>query len=82
MTKPLHAQYVEQQGKPHLVILHGLLGSSDNWRGIATELQQKFSVVCLDLRNHGQSFHADSMTYTEMVDDIADLLYKLSLPKN
>ena len=79
MTKPLHAQYVEQQGKPHLVILHGLLGSSDNWRGIATELQQKFSVVCLDLRNHGQSFHADTMTYKEMANDVITTLAILNI---
>ena len=40
---------------PPLVVLHGLFGSSGNWRGIARELAATHSVHCVDLRNHGAS---------------------------
>lgn len=58
------------EGLPPLVILHGLLGSSRNWQTAGKDLAQRYHVLALDLRNHGNSPHADSMTYAEMVDDV------------
>ena len=58
------------QGDPPIVILHGMLGSSRNWQSAARELARTRRVFALDLRNHGFSPHADSMTYGEMVDDV------------
>ncbi len=60
------------QGSP-LVILHGLLGSSDNFRSFQKRLQQDFDVVLVDLRNHGRSFHAEGMSYDEMAEDVENL---------
>ena len=57
-------------GKPPLVILHGLLGSSRNWQTAGKDLAQWFHVFALDLRNHGASPHADEMTYDTMIDDV------------
>ncbi len=56
-------------GQP-LLILHGFLGSLDNWHSIANELGQYFKVYTLDLRNHGKSFHAPTHTIQDMVDDL------------
>lgn len=56
-------------GRP-LLFLHGLLGSSDNFHSIALKLSQSYHVICLDLRNHGNSSHTESMTYDEMAADV------------
>jgi len=67
MTSLAHQRY--GQGQP-LVVLHGLFGSADNWRGLARSWSDEFGVWCLDLRNHGRSFHALSMNYTQQAEDL------------
>ena len=52
------------------VVLHGLFGSGKNWRSFAGSLEQNFQVWTLDARNHGDSPHADSMSYQEMAEDV------------
>lgn len=68
-------------GRPPLVILHGLLGSSRNWETAGAGLAQKFHVSALDLRNHGRSPHADEMTYEAMMDDVLSWLDARALPR-
>jgi esterase len=53
-----------------LIILHGLFGSSDNLGRIANELAKDYQVHALDLRNHGQSFHTEEMSYALMANDV------------
>lgn len=77
MTVRLHYN-IHGEGAP-LIILHGLFGSSRNWQTIAKKLVGNFQVITPDLRNHGMSFHALSMTYTEMAEDILELIRDLSL---
>ena len=60
-------------GEP-LLILHGLFGSSDNWRTVAKPLTQHYTVYFVDLRNHGRSPHTATISYPEMVDDIRLLM--------
>jgi len=38
-------------------------------------------VLTIDLRNHGESGHAPSMQYKEMVHDVITLLDKLNIAK-
>jgi esterase len=66
---------------PPLVILHGLFGSSGNWRGIARELAITHSVFSVDLRNHGASPWADWMDYLEMADDVLQVIERLGLDR-
>ncbi|HDY84799.1 hypothetical protein LCGC14_0809350 [marine sediment metagenome] len=68
------------EGRP-LVILHGLFGSSDNWRGIAKTLSDYAQVISVDLRNHGQSPHSVKQTYALMAEDLAELCDRLKLDK-
>ena len=68
------------QGEP-LLLLHGLYGSSSNWRGIAKSLSATHRVLTVDLRNHGLSPWADSMTYAEMAGDVAALIDRLGLER-
>ncbi len=65
------------ENKIPVLILHGLFGSQKNWGSIAKKLARKYSVITIDLRNHGQSPHATTMSYPEMVTDIIQLLDKL-----
>lgn len=72
---------IEGQGKP-LLILHGFLGMSDNWKSLAVQLAEKgFQVHVLDMRNHGRSFHSDEFNYELMVQDIADYCQVTNLDK-
>lgn len=59
---------------PSIIILHGLLGSSRNWKSIAQILSQHYSVWTLDMRNHGQSPHITPHTYEAMVQDIYNFI--------
>lgn len=61
---------LELQKQTPLFILHGLLGSMDNWRTQAKRLSQSQTVYTLDLRNHGSSPHLKGMSYREMYEDV------------
>ena len=54
-------------GQP-LLILHGLFGSSDNWRTIGKKFSANFSVYLIDQRNHGHSHHNEQISYDLMAD--------------
>ena len=61
------------QNKKHLIILHGLLGSADNWQTIGKKYANDFTVHLVDARNHGRSPHSKEHSYDLMVEDL--LLY-------
>jgi esterase len=63
---------IEGQGKP-LLIIHGYLGMSDNWKTLGGQYAANgYQVHALDLRNHGKSFHSDVFNYAVMVQDVLD----------
>lgn len=66
------------RGEP-LIILHGVFGSLSNWNAIAKQLAHRYRVFTPDLRNHGRSPHAGSMTYQEMAQDIAEFMQQCGL---
>jgi esterase len=66
---------------PPLLILHGLFGSGGNWRGVARELASMHRVLTVDLRNHGASPWADSMSYLAMADDVLRLIEREGLSR-
>ena len=60
------------QGTP-LVIIHGFLGMSDNWKTLAGQYAEEgFQVHALDMRNHGKSFHSNDWSYSFMVQDVVE----------
>ena len=59
---------------PHLLILHGLLGSSDNWQTLGKRYAASHHVWMLDARNHGRSPHDPIHTYEAMAQDVADFM--------
>ena len=57
-------------GQP-LLILHGFLGMSDNWKTFAKNISNSgFEVHLIDQRNHGRSFHSPEFSYDLMADDL------------
>lgn len=67
-------------GEP-LIILHGLLGSLDNWMPHAQLLARDFQVSLLDLRNHGRSPHADAFDYDLLAADVAEFMRDQNLAR-
>ena len=70
--------YTCGEGFP-LVILHGLLGSSDNWQTLAKQFSDRFQVYAVDLRNHGASPHSDRFDYPAMADDLGEFSHARSV---
>ena len=63
---------IEGEGKP-LLILHGFLGMSDNWKTLGSQFATEgFQVHMLDLRNHGRSLQSGEFSYEIMAQDIYD----------
>jgi esterase len=57
-------------GSP-LIVLHGLLGASGNWHGLASRhFAPHFHVFVVDQRNHGRSPHSDRLDYPVLADDL------------
>lgn len=73
--------YREAGDGPPLVLLHGLFGSSSNWARSQRALAGTHRAIAVDLRNHGRSPHAASMSYVEMADDVLGLLDRLGLER-
>jgi len=81
MTK-LHLSFREYaSGGPVLVILHGLLGSSQNWQRAAKVLEQRFHIFAVDQRNHGSSPHAASHTFADLREDVKRFFDEQGLEK-
>jgi len=79
MPVQLHHVDLGGAGKPPLLLLHGLLGSTRNWQTAGRDLAAVpagatpsggYHVFALDARNHGRSPHDPVMTYEAMVDDV------------
>jgi esterase len=70
------------EGKP-MIILHGLLGISDNWVAFARRLSDEgFRIFVPDQRNHGQSPHHPVLNYYALTDDLAEFIetHKIESP--
>lgn len=61
------------EGEP-LLLVHGLFGSGRNFMALARRLAEQYQVILPDLRNHGQSFHAEEMNYDVLAGDLLRLL--------
>ncbi len=72
-----YKQYSDS-GKP-LIILHGVFGQLGNWTAYAKAFAKNFQVYGFDARNHGQSPHADSMSYREMAKDVVQTMDALKI---
>ena len=70
------------KSSPPLMIIHGLYGSGKNWGVIAKRLSDKFYVIAVDLRNHGDSPWFSSNDYHSMADDLVEVITSLDIRPN
>ncbi len=71
---------VSGTGSP-LIILHGLLGSLDNWQSHARSLSETYKVYIVDQRNHGRSPHFDEHSYALMAEDLKGFMDEQGIDK-
>lgn len=68
-----------------VVILHGLLGSLDNWQTIARKISEfssgSFKTYIVDQRNHGKSPHTDEFNYTLLSADLKEFFQQQNISK-
>ena len=63
------------QGRP-LIILHGFMGSLDNWQTLARKFGENSKTFIIDQRNHGQSDHNEEMNYKVLSSDLNEFIEK------
>jgi pimeloyl-ACP methyl ester carboxylesterase len=71
---------VRGSGMP-IVLLHGMMGSSEIFQPLAEKLSDDFTVYSLDSRNHGESGSSKEYSYELMADDAASFIKELKLAK-
>lgn len=76
MNEPLYFEEFGQRGSPQIVFLHGLLGSSRNWRSIGKALSERYHVYALDLPEHGNSPHAQETSLVKMAGQVGQWLVR------
>lgn len=87
MHSSLKAQNSNIKKDEPIVLLHGLLGSSRNFRTIEKLLHDKleglYDIICVDARNHGQSAFLGPFVanYELMSNDIINTLNNLNVDK-
>ncbi|SDW58247.1 alpha/beta fold hydrolase [Roseicitreum antarcticum] len=59
---------------PGLMIVHGLFGSARNWGAIAKRVSDDRQVLCVDMRNHGESPWYDRHGYDDLAADLAAVI--------
>ena len=65
----LHSK-VFGDGHP-LLILHGFLGTGDNWKSMGLKFSKiGLQIHLIDQRNHGRSFHSNIFNYNDMAKDL------------
>jgi len=78
----MHLFHQDTGDGPPLFILHGLFGASGNWRTLSRNVfGTAYRTISVDLRNHGRSPHASTMSYPEMAQDVVDLMDALDIGK-
>jgi pimeloyl-ACP methyl ester carboxylesterase len=81
MSEPLSLAFQQEGDGPAVMVLHGLYGSGNNWRGVTGELARHYHVIRPDLRNHGNSPHHPVMDYPTMAGDVMQLIERLALER-
>lgn len=77
------ALFVSEAGKADgapLILLHGGLGSREDFKLLARHLAETYRLIAIDSRGHGRSAigHA-AMNYRQLTDDVAAVLDQLGL---
>ena len=80
MTNQLNYQKLGNSSE-YLILIHGLFGSLENLNMVAKSLAETYTVISVDVRNHGASFHKEGMEYSALANDVVSLLDDLGIEK-
>jgi pimeloyl-ACP methyl ester carboxylesterase len=68
------------EGKPALVLLHGLAANGACWKGLANVLEKDYDIIMPDARGHGESSAPEyGYRYEDHANDVIGLLISLRL---
>lgn len=71
--------YTTNGNGPVVILIHGLFGDLDNLKALGKSLEDSFTVVRVDVANHGNSKQVSSMTYLSLAEDIKQLIETLKI---
>ena len=77
----LHAVHHGSARRAKLVLLHGAGANAHWWDHLASRLAERFQVVALDFRGHGDSDFPEQLRAGAFSDDLDALLRHLSAPE-
>mmetsp|Transcript_4757 Transcript_4757/g.8142 ORF Transcript_4757/g.8142 Transcript_4757/m.8142 type:complete len:116 (+) Transcript_4757:43-390(+) len=62
----------KDHSKPPMIVMHGLMGSKTNWRGICRreKVASRRDSYLVEMRNHPTSDHHDDFNYDVLSEDI------------
>ena len=68
---------------PPIVCVHGYTGSADAFNALARRLQDRYRILALDVRGHGESAwsEAGAYRYADQASDLAEFAKQLGLDK-
>lgn len=66
------------QGHP-FILIHGLFGSLDNLGNVARTLSEHFSVINIDMPDHGDSFRSQHFSYASYANAVVELMDALNI---
>lgn len=77
----LRLHYLEwgNQDAPAVLLLHGLTGNAWEWEDVGIRLADRYRVVALNQRGHGDSAWASEYTPDLMVNDVVGVINELGL---
>jgi pimeloyl-ACP methyl ester carboxylesterase len=76
----LHTLHFGREGRPLLVLLHGGGANAHWWDHLAPRLAERFHVVALDFRGHGDSEWPAALEPGAFQRDLEALLHRLATP--
>src|SRR3954465_3081060 len=80
----LHLHYLEwgKAGRPAVVCVHGYTSSAQAFNALARHLQDRFHVLAMDVRGHGESEWSPTgaYEYADQAGDLAAFVDRLELP--
>ena len=79
----LHYLELGKADAPPIVCVHGYTGSADAFNALARHLQDRYRILALDVRGHGESAwsEAGAYRYEDQANDLAEFAKRLGLDK-
>lgn len=77
----LFSRVLGEENDLDMIILHGLLGSADNWQTLGKKYAENYRVHLVDARNHGRSPNDSMHSYDLMVGDLLQYLDDYGIEK-